>query len=221
MSHVTGTVQILGPPIGIGPDFGTNTQIFVFRLAPPQTPPGGIKFVILHFTGGSFPGSNRLEVNLGYDTDVFNAADGANFWTRPINVSMMPGGQITMDYIVDGDTGGGIQLIEYGRGERHEEHEAPHDSYSNSDPFLKDGDYTEPQYDPYWYCNSGGNVPPHWENVACLPAGDIRENSFAICVHAGGCAWRPCIKLLRDIDWTRYCDYGCPLHYDFNELKSF
>jgi hypothetical protein len=180
MSHITGTLQVLGAPLGVGPAFGSNTVDFtppVIIPDPPGTPPGGIKFVILHLTGASFPGNNRLEINLGYDTDVFTAADGADFWTRPVNLKALPLEKVTLNYIVDGGVGGGAQLTQYGRGERHTgEGLFGHEfSYSNSDPFLTNGNYTEPDYDEFWYCHTPPNVPPDWENVACLPGGDIRK----------------------------------------------
>jgi hypothetical protein len=114
-------------------------------------------------------------VNLGYPTgeiDVFQAADGADFWTRPIKVSALPGGNVPISYVPDA-AGGGVQITAYGRGERHEEKSpvGAHDSFSNSDPFLVDGNFSEPQYDPFWFCHS----PPHWENVEKLPNPDIRR----------------------------------------------
>ncbi len=75
MSHITGTLQILGSPLNIGPDAGLPTT--TFHPDPPST--GGLKFVILHFTNGVLPANNRLEVDLGYATDVFTSADGTDF----------------------------------------------------------------------------------------------------------------------------------------------
>ncbi len=175
MSHITGSVIILPAPQGIGPDFGSSNFPFVPAPAsPPVTPPGGIKFVLLHFTNANFPANNRLEVDLGYGTDIFTAADGPDFWTRPINIRALPGEQASIRYITDGAANGGVRLVAYGRGERHEEEPAAgHDSYSNSDPFLVNGAFTEPQYDPFWLCNPAS---PDWENVAQIPAGDLRLN---------------------------------------------
>ena len=175
MSHITGSLITLPAAQGIGPDFGNSNFAFVPAPAPPPvTLPGGIKFVLLHFTGASLPANNRLEVDLGYGTDVFTSADGADFWTRPINIRALPGEQTIIRYITDGAANGGVQLVSYGRGERHEEDPSPgHDSYSNSDPFLVDGAFTEPQYDPFWLCNPAS---PDWENVAQIPAGDLRRD---------------------------------------------
>jgi hypothetical protein len=124
---------------------------------------------MLHFQNVNLPGANRLEVDLGYDTDVFTSADGGSFWTRPINVRAFASGNVPVRYITSGATAGSAQIDRYGRGERHAG-EAGHPSFSNSDPFLPDPVYTEPTYDPFWYCAD----PPNWENARCIPDGDIR-----------------------------------------------
>jgi hypothetical protein len=184
MSHVTGTVQPVSPVINIGPDFGpatnppnTWTHNFVHVLAPT-----GTRLVMLHFTGASLPANNRLEVDLGYggEMDVFTSADGSDFWTRPINISTLPGGLVPIRYITNGAATGGVQLDQYGRGERHtknpENPSAAFDSFSNCDPFLlflQNGKYLEPDYPTFWFHDS---TSPHWENAACVaPAGDIRN----------------------------------------------
>jgi hypothetical protein len=171
MSHITGTVQTLGSPIMIGPDTGApptgpNTWLLNFAHTPA---PMGTKLLILHFQNVSLPASNRLEVDLGYDTDVFTAADGAAFWTRPINVYVLPGGLVPIRYVTNGAAAGSVQLDRYGRGERHAG-DPGHPSFSNCDPFLEHPSYVEPTYDPFWYCVD----PPNWENMACVPP-DIRN----------------------------------------------
>src|SRR5262249_49359056 len=133
--------------------------------------PTGTKFLILHFQNVSLPEGNRLEVDLGYDTDIFTSADGTEFWTRPVNIYVPPGGLVPIRYITSGATTGGAEIDRYGRGERHTGDGAKHPSISNCDPFLKDPIYTEPTYDPFWYCAN----PPNWENVACVTsAADVR-----------------------------------------------
>ncbi len=183
MSHATGTVQTVDPVLGIGPDHGDNTVQFTPDPPPPPlVPPGGIKFVLLHFVNAALPPGNRLEVQLGYGTDVFTEDDGTEFWTRPVDVAAL-GGSVPIEYVPSGAASGGVQLVSYGRGERHEESLPNHDSYSNSDPFLVDGDYTEPQYDPYWFCGTNPTPPPNWEDVVCIPAGDIRKTVAAsVCI---------------------------------------
>ena len=181
MSHITGSIIPQAPAVGVGPDHGNMSINFPHAAPPPpnpptQPPPGGTKLIILHFTAVSLPANNRLEVQLGYGTDVFTSADGTDFWTRPINVSVLAGGLIPVNYITSGAATGGALISEYARGERHDDEGfAGHDGYSNCDPFLKDGPYTEPLYDQFWYCTTPPNVPPNWENVACLPAGDVRK----------------------------------------------
>ena len=126
--------------------------------------------MILHFTGASLPAANRLEVDLGYDTDVFTSADGNDFWTRPINIYAL-GGPVPIRYITNGAATGGVQLDQYGRGERHAGIQDP-TALSNCDPFQGDASYTEPKYDPFWFCSP----PPNWENVGCIsPPGDVRN----------------------------------------------
>jgi hypothetical protein len=181
MSHITGTVQTVTPVIKIGPDFGpatgpANTWSLNFAHTPA---PGGSKLVMLHFTGVSLPASNRLEVDLGYDTDVFTSAEGSDFWTRPVNIFALAGGLVPIRYITNGATTGGVQLDQYGRGERHSKDPVNpsglFDSFSNCDPFLPDPSYTEPSYAQFWICHA----PENWENSACSPAADIRTTVAA------------------------------------------
>jgi V8-like Glu-specific endopeptidase len=172
MSHITGTVQLVSPAITVGPDSGSaptapNTWTHNFAHTPAA---GGTKFIILHFRNVSLPANNRLEVDLGYDTDVFRGADGAEFYTRPINIHVLAGGLAPIRYITDGATTGGVQLDQYGRGEQHDG-EPGHPSVSNSDPFLPGPSYVEPTYDPFWFCHT----PPHWENIQCVSAPDGRS----------------------------------------------
>ena len=173
MSHVTGTIQTLAAPIQLGPDFGpaTNppdTWTDSFAAAPP--PIGVTKLVMLHFRNVNLPGNNRLEVDLGYDTDVFTAADGADFWTRPVNVYVLAGGNVPVRYIRNGGANGGCTIDKYARGEQHHGEQDP-TSLSNCDPFFKDPAYAEPKYDPFWFCGAA----PNWENARKAPAGDVRE----------------------------------------------
>jgi hypothetical protein len=108
MSHIVGTLQTVAPPIKIGPDSGPatnppNTWTLKFQHTPAPT---GTKLLILHFANASLPASNRLEVDLGYggaDTmDVFTSADGADFWTRPVNVAAFADGKVPIRYIRNG-----------------------------------------------------------------------------------------------------------------------
>jgi V8-like Glu-specific endopeptidase len=177
MSHNTGTVQTLTPFIEIGPDSGQpatmgNTWEHNFVHTPA---PGGTKFVLLHFGAASIPAGNRVEVDLGYGTDIFDSSSGINFWTRPINHNAFPSG-IPIRYIADGSPNGSVELQKYGRGESLPG-DPGHPSLSNSDPFLIGGSYTEPTYDPFWFCNT----PPSWANVQCSPPADIRRQIAHSC----------------------------------------
>ncbi|HNP51917.1 MAG TPA: trypsin-like peptidase domain-containing protein [Nitrosomonas nitrosa] len=171
MSHRTGTLQTITPAIQIGPDtsdaptFG-NTWVHDFTHAPAPT---GTKLVILHFQNVNLPPGNRLEVDLGYDTDVFTSADGNQFWTRPVNIYVLAGGLVPIRYVADGSLNGSVELDRYGRGERLSGEQDP-SALSNSDPFQELPVYAEPIYDPFWYCDE----QPNWENVACVAAPDAR-----------------------------------------------
>ena len=200
MSHRTGTVQVLGVPLTIGPDGGSpptspNTWAINFAHTPA---PGGTKLLMLHFQNVSLPGANRLEVDLGYDTDVFTSADGGEFWTRPINVQAFASGNVPVRYITSGAPAGSAQIDRYGRGERLAG-EPGHPSFSNSDPFLPDPVYTEPTYDPFWYCAN----PPNWENARCILDGDIRAQvarSVGMIVSIHGDSISTCSVTLVDVD---------------------
>jgi len=187
LSHTCGTVVTLPAPLHLGPDTGeaqTAPNTWAKSLAHVPAP-GGTKFAIVHFMNVTLPGANRLEVDLGYGTDTFTAADGGQFWTRPINVDAVGGGtHLTMRYITGGGgAGGGAFVDRYGRGESLPSHAAGHDSITNCDPFLPSG-WTEPvfphgpgttvpKYDPFWICDKAS--PPAWENVRCAGPGDVQH----------------------------------------------
>ncbi len=151
MSHNIGRIIQLQPsPLGIGPDFGQS----VINFAHEQAPAPGTRFLILHFINANFPASNSLEVDLGYggEKDVFTAADGSSFWTRPIRIDSFPDQRVPIRYITDGAALGGVQLSEYGRAQRIGEGDRP-ETFTNCDLFLQESPYTEPTYDPFWICN--------------------------------------------------------------------
>ena len=185
MTHRIGTRSTI-TPIVIGPDSGAaatspNTWVFVFK---PPPAPAGTKFVILHFTDALFLGSNRLEVDLGYDVDRFDATDSPDFWTRPINVPVS--GDVTIRYITNGSNAGHATLGEYGRGEPMESVNTTDPqvhNHTNPDVFLLSSPYAEPSYELRGFCGT----TPNWENIACVPAGDIRAvmaRSVCLFVHA-------------------------------------
>ena len=171
MSHITGSVITASPAFVLGPSVTPGTTTYTFS-PPPSPAAGGTKLLILHFTGVTLPGGSRLEVDLGYGTDVVTSANGPSFWTRPVNVFALPAG-VTMRLVATG-VGATARIEQYGRGERHAGEQDP-TSLSNCDPFLGSATYTEPDYDPFWYCTD----PPDWDNVRCVPPGDIRRDVSA------------------------------------------
>ncbi|HET7113666.1 MAG TPA: trypsin-like peptidase domain-containing protein [Pyrinomonadaceae bacterium] len=184
MSHRVGTIQTVAPVVQIGPNFGgvqnpPNTWAHNFAPTPAPT---GTRFVILHFRNATFAANAVLEVDLGYGTDTFTAANGDEFWTRPINLAALPNNQVPIRYISTGAATGGVELDQYGRGERVEEepslaNNASFQSLSNCDPFLVQPnppqEYMEPDYATYWFC---AGSPPNWENINCVnQQNDIRQ----------------------------------------------
>ncbi|MEP6892188.1 MAG: trypsin-like peptidase domain-containing protein [Gaiellaceae bacterium] len=186
MSHRIGTVQQLAPAITVGPDAGPSTSPNTWLLTfTPVPAPTGTKFVILHFTGASFPASNSLEVDLGYGQDVFTSADGGDFWTRPIKLSAA--GTVAVRYISNGSAAGHVTLKEYGRGENVESGSASSPgthNLSNPDVFLLASPYVEPFNETRGICGSGA---PNWENATCALAGSAAAQvtpSVCLFIHA-------------------------------------
>ena len=184
MSHDCGSVPVLTPAFHIGPDTGEpvsapNTWQKALAYQPAPT---GTKFVILHFQNVTLPANNRLEVDLGYGTDVFTSADGGSFWTRPIDVGVI-GATITVRYVKNGSNAGGAFVDRYGRGESLQSVSPGHDSITNCNPFLLNGwvepnfphipGSAAPKYDPFWICNK--NAAPEWQNARCAPAGSVQR----------------------------------------------
>jgi hypothetical protein len=146
MSHVTGTVQPVSPPLTFGPGTGappTSPGVWAVGFAH-QPAPGGTRLLILHFTNAQlFPG-NAVEVDLGYGMDVFTDADGPDFWTRPINPYTLPNGKVPIRYIGGGPAPiGTATLDKYGRGEPHAGEQDP-TSISNATPSSAGRSSTSP-----------------------------------------------------------------------------
>ncbi|WP_314503857.1 vWA domain-containing protein [uncultured Microbacterium sp.] len=173
MSHNTGTIHptniAVGPRSGQPGAGGTWTHDITI---PPAN--GGPRYVLLHFASANLPGGDRIEVDLGYDTDVFTAGSNTRFWTRPIDIPAAggPGGKVRIRVISGGGAGSGAVVDMIGVGEALAGTQDP-SSMSNSDPFLRKltaaGVYAEPKYDPYWFAHT----PPWWANVEAMPAGHI------------------------------------------------
>lgn len=153
-------------------DGRTVNQSNGIDLVPGPGPLGGPRFVFLHFGSVNLNATARLEVDLGYDKDVFTAASGPNFWSRPVSGSTSP---ITIR-IVAGN--GSATLVEYGSGEPSiTPGQTPGTSVgsrSNPDPFLITNPYEEPIYETRLECHPGFA----WQNARCsLPgiADAVRE----------------------------------------------
>ncbi|KAM5349893.1 hypothetical protein ACJ41O_006398 [Fusarium nematophilum] len=173
LSHNVGVVispatqLIVGPDSGAGREGTSNT----WTVNVDSTPEEGTKFLMLHFTDINLPGGNKIEVDLGYAKDTFTSSDGAEFWTRPINIYPLDGNPVEVRYITDGTSNSGkakIDKIGVGKRSPGEDGAPPspgdHVSFSNCDPFLKDAEYTKPEFDDFWYC--GGE--PRWEPSTCI-----------------------------------------------------
>ena len=82
-----------------------------------NTSRGRDKTFMLHFVNVQLPGSNRLEVDLGYGTDVFTASDGTEFLDTTYQYLCLGRWISARKYIRNGGAGGSIQIDKYGRGE--------------------------------------------------------------------------------------------------------
>ncbi len=199
MSHTCGSVEPVLPNLHIGPDSPAGSTAPNVWQHDFSYLAGGTKFIILHFLNVTLPANNRLEVDLGYGTDVFTSADGVTFWTRPINIHQLGGGTVPVRYVTDGANTGGAFVDMYGRGQSLQSFSSGHDSITNCDPFLPgawvEPDFphvsgsTAPKYDPFWICDK--TSAPDWENARCAADGTIqRETSrsagMILSIHEGG-----------------------------------
>src|SRR5437867_3307914 len=166
MSHRVGSVISVSPAQIVRPGNGTEVSPGRWKVTfSPAPAPGGTKFLMLHFTAATFGAGDRIEVDLVYDTDVFTAASGPDFWSRPIK------GNSVDIFFVDGGSGTGqASLSEYGRGEGLKLGGADGSAggNTNGDVFLIDSPYQNPTF-----FNANGVCPggssPSWENVDALP----------------------------------------------------
>lgn len=146
-------------------DGRTITQTNALNLTPSPGPLGGPRFVFLHFDSINLNAGARLEVALGYDTDVFTAASGSEVWSRPVDPSLGP-----IAIRITGGTGS-ARLLEYGSGEPTiTPGQTPGTSIgsrSNPDPFLQTNPFEEPIYETRLECHPGFT----WRNARCtLPS---------------------------------------------------
>ena len=185
MSHRLGSLLAQTPTVDLGPNIGTQVAPNVWQIvfSPASAPNGGTKFLILHLTTAGIPAGARVEVDLGYDTDVFTSASGQSFWTRPVG-----GNSVTLRYV--GNAAATISITEYGRGEPllNGGADAAAGGNTNADIFLLASPYVEPTA-----FNAGGVSPasstPSWENIACVAPGTMldaaRSVGMFVAVHAG------------------------------------
>ena len=152
MTHYLGRVVV---------DGRTVSDTTGIDLVPAPGPLGGPRFVVLYFDNVELSAGARLEVQLGYDTDVFDLNSGPSFWTRPANPNLGP-----IQIRIRGGTGT-ARLQRYGSGEPSDTpgHTpgTPTGSRSNPDPFLHTDPYVEPIYETRLECNPGFD----WQNAAC------------------------------------------------------
>src|SRR5882724_12436616 len=106
--HRLGSVLDLGP-IVVGPGAGPATAPGEWRVNVPVDL--GAKFVMIHLDGAALASTDRVEIPLGYDTDVYTAAWGPDFWRRPIK------GGAPVEVIYRSSGGAGVVTVDrYGRG---------------------------------------------------------------------------------------------------------
>ena len=144
----------------IGPDSGlpaSTPGVWTFDLAiEPALVGGSPSFVMLHFTGAVFGPGAVVKVDLGYDVDLFTAASGTEFWTRPLDpVKFAQSVRVTFSGAV-----GGVTLLEYGSGEPIDSNEFPYNpgefmgSHSQPDVFLHNSPYLEPIFETRLRCHN-------------------------------------------------------------------
>jgi hypothetical protein len=180
MSHRIGSIVAQSPAFVVGPGSGmaaTSPGVWERTFSPPPHP-NGTKFLLLHFTGASFGAGDRLDVVLSADPDpfhamdVFAAADGPSFWSRPVR-----GNSVVVRFVDGGDSTGQASITEYGRGEGiRNGGDTTGGGNANGDVFMLDASWDDPTFfNVAGVCPSGSN--PSWENAAALPAGVMRETA--------------------------------------------
>ncbi len=171
MSHRLGSVLSVTPNQVIGPDAGppTNppdTWVFTFPVDPLA------KFVMLHLNGAALGAGDFVEIELGYDTDRYEAAWGPDFWSRPIRGNL----PVTVRYIRVGGGTGSVTLDQYGRGEALVDGGLTN---ANGDVFLLQTPFANPTYQFYAGKYPAGSDAT-WENADCLPPGVMRDTARSV-----------------------------------------
>ena len=157
--HRLGSVLPIAAPITFGPGTGVAASpANTWQIAFPAD--AVAKFLTLHIDGTALGPNDRVEVDLGYDTDVFTRAWGPDFWTRPIKGT----GPVTLRYVRVGTSTGTARIDKYGRGEAIRDDGARN---TNGDLFMIDTPYVEPPYYPSSSLTFG-NTAPMWQQAACV-----------------------------------------------------
>jgi hypothetical protein len=192
--HRLGSVLPLAAPVVFGPGSGAAANpANTWQIAFPADPVA--KFLKLHIDGAALDPADRVEIDLGYDTDVFTRAWGTDFWSRPIKGP----GPVTVRYIRTGGSAGSARIDKYGRGE------AIRDSgqrNTNGDLFMIDTPYVEPSYFPS-YSLTAGNTSPTWQHAACVTNPVIAATAKSVGMYVIVDRDPSEYTLPEDIDFTR------------------
>lgn len=178
MAHRLGSLVSVSPARDFRPGSGSNLGGGVWEdtFTSANPPVGNTKFMILHFAGVTLNAGDNLAIPLGNgDTDVFTAASGPDFWTRPIK-----GGTVAIRFVDGGSGTGRAPLTEYGRGEGIVNNGIDGGSNistsggnANGDVFMLDTPFVDPpHFNPSGVCPPGAR---DWANVESLPAGVMRN----------------------------------------------
>jgi hypothetical protein len=187
MAHRLGSVLPAAPVIVVGPSSSTPpTSAGRWDATYPVDPLA--KFVLLHFDGSLMAPGDRIEISLGYATDLYTTAVwGADFWTRPIRGNT----PVSFSYFAATGSTGRATLFEYARGEAMLGDSTHDPGYrnTNADLFMIDGPYQEP---PYYsdFAITPGHTAPSWQPVKAvtvLPIPDVatRVGMFIVVENVG------------------------------------
>jgi hypothetical protein len=170
--HRLGSIIRLTTPTVIGPGSGaTPSPANVWQVTFPRDPQA--KFVMLHFDGASLGAADHVEIELGYDTDIYRPSWGPDFWSRPIRGDQ----DVVIRYVRGAGGSGNVRLDKYGRGEgmKPEGAQAGLDN-TNADVFLIDPSYDEPPFFPSVSVTAGHDAPS-WQPVACVTDNPVIANT--------------------------------------------
>ncbi len=192
--HRLGSVLPIAAPITFGPGTGAAANpANTWQIAFPAD--SVAKFLTLHLDGTSLGPNDRVEVDLGYDTDVFTRAWGPDFWTRPIKGP----GPVTLRYVRVGTSNGTVRIDKYGRGEPIRDGGQRN---TNGDLFMIDTPYVEPTYYPSFSLTQG-HTTPSWQQAACVTDPVIQATARSVGMYVVVDRDPMEYLLPEDIDFTR------------------